>query len=867
MDISQETQAPSTERSHQPPPIPHIPPIPISLSPFTSPSPPLYLDPPTETTDCRKILKPTAPSKRPVTERPTPNSSNKQKIGNAFLPKELAEIFAIRQRRERAWHARLMICTTAISSIDSSFASFKDEIEKEEVEAFKAHIQVAIANFVAVDNSPTPPKIPTHSRPNKGSRYGPGKEKGTLKEVATATSRNMKSLASLGGSIQGITKLPIIPQINEDTWATVTRNGKKKARVRLNNKTQVATVSKLSQYAPNKEKPPTAPSDNRLFLRLTQEHEWRKLSPAGIRFALSPCSKEAREAILKAGNGFFLTGVKLEPATNWVPIIIPTVPSFIRMEQGKVEVSSSMLADEIERVCSMRPSHVKLYGRNKTQALHRTWIAYFSKAPRGRFRLFDESGIVRPFKKQQPIEFCKRCNGHHPSKNCSRAPSCGNCGSTNHSEDLCMAATKCRNCGDPHRSESRKFLARPTRAGAPTKEQVKIYRQAGEREYQAVLRAKAAEESAASAENSKTELINSQDSEVDIEIDNIPASPVVNSAGENIRPRAATYVRKDPKRITSVQKHPPSPTGDYCWVEVNDIMFLNVYKAPHNPTAVQPLIRWTPTSKSIAIGDFNSVYWAWQPSASSYYGQGEEIEKWAEEHNLTCLIVGEPTHRAGNTLDLAFTNIIETMAWVSTEECMTSDHLPICAFVPNHKVPAANSPTLDGKLRVSKANLPQFSRVVTQWLPTLRIMSTIEEVDKFAQDISWALENALKAVAEEVLLGGTTECKSAHLEYRETTEISERNEKAKTFRATVASTKREHWKSRVEGMGSSRDVYKLMRWVAPRNTSITPPLRHDGRFISDQAERAQVLRESLLAQLSASDDLLPCTLTGRAYPM
>ena len=46
--------------------------------------------------------------------------------------------------------------------------------------------------------------------------------------------------------------------------------------------------------------------------------------------------------------------------------------------------------------------------------------------------------------------------------------------------------------------------------------------------------------------------------------------------GENIRPRAATYIRKDPKRISSKQTYPPSPTGDYCWVEVNDIMFLNV---------------------------------------------------------------------------------------------------------------------------------------------------------------------------------------------------------------------------------------------------------------------------------------------------
>ncbi|KHJ30786.1 putative eka-like protein [Erysiphe necator] len=149
----------------------------------------------------------------------------------------------------------------------------------------------------------------------------------------------------------------------------------------------------------------------------------------------------------------------------------------------------------------MRPAHLKLYGRNKAEAPHRTWMAFFSKAPSSSFKVFDESGVARKFKKQQPLDFCKRCNGHHPTRNCSRAPSCGNCGSTNHPEEICMAVTKCRNCGGPHRSDSRRCLARPTRSGAPTKEQLKTYRQAGERELQALLRAKATEESAATAEN------------------------------------------------------------------------------------------------------------------------------------------------------------------------------------------------------------------------------------------------------------------------------------------------------------------------------------------------------------------------------
>lgn len=541
MEISMESQAPSTDKSNLPPPTPNIPPIPNPLPLTTPPTPPSHSQLLNSTLSSRKILKPAIPIKRSIPERPQQNNNNKSDVANAFLPRELAEIVATRQRRERAWHARIMICTTAYSSIESTLANFHDEIEKEEVVAFKAYLRQAIANFAAVDNSPNPPKIPAHSKPTKGNDSGSGKGKNVEKNVAVATPQ-----------------IPKPPQTSQNTWVTVARNGQKKARVTQNNNLHTTPISKIRPRGTNLEKASAAPTDKRLFLRLPQEHEWRKLSPAGIRevivkklsisptlvgkikpvrsgFALSPCSTEAREKILNAANGLFLTGAKLEAATNWVSVLIPTVPAVLHKEQGVVEVSNSMLADEVERVCSVRPAHIKLYGRNKPEAPHRTWMAFFPKAPRGTFKVFDESGIARSFKKQQPLEFCKRCNGHHSIKNCSRAPSCGNCGSTNHTEDLCMAATKCRNCGGPHRSDSRRCLARPTRSGAPTKEQLKTYRQAGEREFQAVLRAKVAEESVASAKNTNSNITSSQDIDLDAEIDNSQASSVDNPTDGAIR--------------------------------------------------------------------------------------------------------------------------------------------------------------------------------------------------------------------------------------------------------------------------------------------------------------------------------------------
>lgn len=71
-----------------------------------------------------------------------------------------------------------------------------------------------------------------------------------------------------------------------------------------------------------------------------------------------------------------------------------------------------------------------------------------------------------------------------------------------HQQDICMAPTKCRNCGGIHRSDSRRCLARPTRSSKPTNKQLKIYRQAGDRDNQAVLQANEAKARRATAESS-----------------------------------------------------------------------------------------------------------------------------------------------------------------------------------------------------------------------------------------------------------------------------------------------------------------------------------------------------------------------------
>lgn len=140
---------------------------------------------------------------------------------------------------------------------------------------------------------------------------------------------------------------------------TVTRNGYKKSRTLtpiVNPQTEIRPdfVAHLPSrpIAQNKDKQKKAEienkSDNRLFVRLPFDHEWRKLSPVGFHeiifkrlsispasiglnksvrsgFALTTCNMKYREDLLSAAGGLFMYGASLEPISNWVLVLVPTV--------------------------------------------------------------------------------------------------------------------------------------------------------------------------------------------------------------------------------------------------------------------------------------------------------------------------------------------------------------------------------------------------------------------------------------------------------------------------------------------------------------------------------------------------------------
>ena len=223
-------------------------------------------------------------------------------------------------------------------------------------------------------------------------------------------------------------------------------------------------------------------------------------------FAITAKDELARTELLDSSTSRSESGIKLEPASNLVAMQIATVPETIRTLAGPIAVTAKMVADEVTRVTQLVPFLVRPHGTSKPGAPYSNWQALFPResAPQPGFRLFDDSGAAKLFRPRRKIEQCKRCLEFHATRGCSRAPACWNCGSNMHSESECKALTRCRNCGGPHRSDSRACLARPSKSGPVTKEQLARIRQIQQGEFAKVARFRAAAKRAEEATMAST---------------------------------------------------------------------------------------------------------------------------------------------------------------------------------------------------------------------------------------------------------------------------------------------------------------------------------------------------------------------------
>ncbi|KHJ31079.1 putative eka-like protein [Erysiphe necator] len=389
------------------------------------------------------------------------------------VPPELRKIIEAEKRRAAKITANLRTCTIAINGVQMALSTDGADGNKEFSQGLLIYLRAAIAQFMANGPGTTLPVLP--SKPTQSLQVKQ-KEKSALpcnkalpQKLRNTEEKTWASIARKGNQVT-----PAIP-----TLSAVPSSTQKHLR---------ADREKGKRSKPNT-------CDDRLFLRLTKEHEWRPLAPSAIReiickhlecsltdillirrtatgLALTAKDKETRQLLLDKSSMISTQNATIEPASDLVTYHIPNVPVAIQFPNNKVFVTKDMVKAEIKRVTQASPTTVRPHGKTKAGAPYQAWLAHFPRphAPRVGFRIFDESGLALVYKPRQNILQCKRCLGFHPTRGCSRALARANCESTMHLTTKCKAPTRCRNCGGPHKSENRNCLARPSRSGPATKE-------------------------------------------------------------------------------------------------------------------------------------------------------------------------------------------------------------------------------------------------------------------------------------------------------------------------------------------------------------------------------------------------------------
>ena len=126
--------------------------------------------------------------------------------------------------------------------------------------------------------------------------------------------------------------------------------------------------------------------DERFFLSMGREHQWRTLSPVTIKklitekagvapsaiiamtqvrsgLAMECASDALRESILGVGPSLQKEEITIEPASDWTSAMVTHISTCVRILDRRVEASSEMVKIECQAACGVTPIQVHQIGR------------------------------------------------------------------------------------------------------------------------------------------------------------------------------------------------------------------------------------------------------------------------------------------------------------------------------------------------------------------------------------------------------------------------------------------------------------------------------------------------------------------------
>ncbi|OAA34233.1 reverse transcriptase [Beauveria brongniartii RCEF 3172] len=332
-------------------------------------------------------------------------------------------------------------------------------------------------------------------------------------------------------------------------------------------------------------------------------------------------------------------------------------------------------------------------------------------------------------------------------------------------------------------------------------------------------------------------------------------SPVDSWSTNDTRPRVMTYVKIDSK--IQAEQISPTNTETFCGPEVKDTL--------------KALEEWNPPENCVVAGDMNASHTSWQSDRPASQ-DGNRIHEWTERHDLHLL--NEPDEKTtmarrktrSSTIDLAFSNIPEASATVEVHLTTGSLHYTIGIEIP-YREPAR---TVHGKIRVTTPDeIKAFGDHVGKAVKSLPTdVDSQAEIENMARQLQEILQNSAKACGR-VSRGHRArscpwwnqECKDAHDDLRITRRIYENQRGEEVQRARVRfcrvlrRARQKFWRKTINEVTTPGDVFKLTRWMKPKQRLQPPPIQVGDTTYSTDMEKAMALRKEKLERRDASDDI------------
>ena len=245
--------------------------------------------------------------------------------------------------------------------------------------------------------------------------------------------------------------------------------------------------------------------------------------------------------------------------------------------------------------------------------------------------------------------------------------------------------------------------------------------------------------------------------------------------------------------------------------------------------------------------------------------RGIEVHDWAIANGLSYIgEIGTPTHAAGRTIDLAFSNIPFAAAEVDPRLRTGADHETIRILIPR------SDQTLGTQFRYSIPDnkLEAFAGLVAlgvQSLTPLLPIPTANQLDQRATEILALLRRALETIGKQPIRNGhnapwwTDACRAARDAFRRARRHHQGDwrhlEERRHFLAVIRREKREYWRRKIDSVQSDQDLYRVVQWHKLQPALQAPPLVIGDKTIEDTEEKAHALRKALLERFTDAEDL------------